>query len=141
VLHVEISPNYSYIGYCKKESDWLLDSQCLSRCFLDETFRVERQQPGYSKKFENVLQLVFKGYQLDLGFDSMTKLDQWLKALSVTSGTPCMSSVANMHVCSAGCYGTMGTITLPCRSIHVICRNNLLLHALLQKTLKPPQTL
>lgn len=86
VLHVEISPNYSFIGYCKKESDWLIDSQTIAKCYLRDTFRVERPPPGYSKKYENVLQLVFKGYQLDLGFDSMTKLDQWFKALQVTSG-------------------------------------------------------
>lgn len=86
VLHVEISPNYSYIGHCKKEADWLMDNQTISKCCLDESFRVERPPPGYSKKYENVLQLLFKGYQLDLGFDSMTKLDQWFKALQVTSG-------------------------------------------------------
>lgn len=86
VLHVEISPNYSYIGYCKKEADWLSDSQTIAKCFLDEKFTVERPPPGYSKKYEYVLQLVFKGYRLDLGFDSMTKLEQWFKALQVCSG-------------------------------------------------------
>lgn len=86
MLHVEISPNYCYIGYCKKESDWLVDTQTIAKCSLDDAFRVERSPPGYSKKYENVLQLIFKGYKLDLGFDSMTKLDQWLKALTVTSG-------------------------------------------------------
>lgn len=86
VLHIEVSPNYSYIGYCKKESDWLVDSQTIAKCFLDDTFKVERPPPTYSKKYENVLQLTFKGYRLDLGFESMTKLDQWYKALLVTSG-------------------------------------------------------
>lgn len=86
VLNVEISPNYSYIGYCKKESDWLIDSQTIAKCFLGATFKVERLPPGYSKKYDNVLQLIFKGYKLDLGFDSMTKLDQWYKALVVISG-------------------------------------------------------
>lgn len=86
VVHVEISPNYSYIGYCKKESDWLADSQTISKCYLDEAFSVQRPSSGYSKKYENVLQLVFKGYQLDLGFDSVTKLDQWFRGLQVTSG-------------------------------------------------------
>lgn len=86
VVHVEISPNYSYIGYCKKEADWLADSQTISKCYLDEAFTVQRPASGYSKKYENVLQLIFKGYQLDLGFESVTKLDQWFKALQVTSG-------------------------------------------------------
>ncbi len=86
VLNIEISPNYSYIGYCKKESDWLIDSQTIAKCYLDETFKVARPPAGYSKKYENVIQLIFKGYRLDLGFDSMTKLDQWYKALQVASG-------------------------------------------------------
>ena len=83
---MEISPNYSYIGYCKKEADWLADSQTISKCSLDEGFTVQRPPSGYSKKYGNVLQLVFKGYQLDLGFESVTKLDKWFKALQVTSG-------------------------------------------------------
>jgi len=83
---VEVTPNQSFIGYCKKEGDWLADSQTIAKCFLGETFKVERPPPGYSKKYGNVIQLTFKGYRLDLGFDSMTKLDQWQKALQVLSG-------------------------------------------------------
>ena len=86
VLKVEVVPNQSYIGYCKKEADWLSDSQTIAKCYLGETFKVERPAPGYSKKYDNVLQLTFKGYRLDLGFDSMTKLDQWHKALQGLSG-------------------------------------------------------
>lgn len=104
---MEISPNYSYIGSCKKESDWLIDSQTVAKCFLDETFRVERQPPGYSKKFENVLQLVFKGYQLDLGFDSMTKLDQWFKALLVTSGIVIHVASYHTHACLQWLHGRL----------------------------------
>ncbi len=83
---MEITPNQSYIGYCKKESDWLADNQTIAKCYLGETFKVERPVAGYSKKYSNVVQLVFKGYRLDLAFDSMTKLDQWFKALQVLSG-------------------------------------------------------
>lgn len=83
---MEVSPNYSYIGYCKKEADWLADSQTIAKCMLDESFKVDRPPAGYSKKFDNVLQLTFKGYRLDLSFESMTKLDQWFKALLITSG-------------------------------------------------------
>ena len=100
VLNLEISPSYSYIGYCKKESDWLSDSQTIAKCYLDEPFSVERPQPGYSKKYENVLQLIFKGYRLDLGFDSMTKLDQWYKALQVASGKiSCIVSIVTSVSC------------------------------------------
>lgn len=91
VLNAEITPDLSYIGYCKKESDWLIDSQTIAKCFLGESFQVERPPPGYSKKYGNVLQLIFKGYRLDLGFDSMTKLDQWFKALQVVSGESTLS--------------------------------------------------
>ena len=83
---MDILPNSSYIGYCKKESDWLADIQNIAKCYLGETFKVEHMPPGYSKKYDNVLQLLFKGYRLDLGFDSLTKLDQWFKALQIISG-------------------------------------------------------
>lgn len=49
---------------------------------------------GYSKKFENVLQVAFKSYRIDFAFDSKTKMELWYKALeTITSEYVCVHGV------------------------------------------------
>lgn len=85
VLSTEISPSNCCLSYCKKESDWLLNSQSIIKCFLGD-FSVMRTQAGYSKKHDNVLLVVFGSYTFNLAFESMTKMDEWYSALqAVTS--------------------------------------------------------
>lgn len=87
MLKTEISPASSFIAYCKKEDDWLLNQKSIAKSFLGEEFTVKPASPDYSKKFSRrVLQLTFSSYRLDLAFDSMTKMDQWCKALQLLSG-------------------------------------------------------
>ena len=85
VLCTEISPSFCCISYCKKESDWLLNSKSIVKCPLGD-FKLMRALPGYSKKHENVLQLVFSSYTLSLAFDSMTKMDDWYITLQTVTG-------------------------------------------------------
>jgi len=84
VLSTEISPSFCCISYCKKESDWLLNSKSIVKCPLGD-FKLMRAPPGYSKKHENILQLVFSSYTLSLAFDSMTKMDDWYIALQTVT--------------------------------------------------------
>ena len=85
VLSTEISPSNCCLSYCKKESDWLLNSQSIVTCPLGD-FSVVRTQAGYSKKHENVLLVVFSSCTFNLAFESMTKMDEWYSALqAVTS--------------------------------------------------------
>ena len=81
-MNTQISPTYSYVGYCKSESDWLLNNQSITRCFLGD-FKLSRMQV---KGYDNVLQLGFKFYSLEVAFDSMTKMDQWYNILQKVSG-------------------------------------------------------
>ena len=85
VLSTEISPSFCCISYCKKESNWLLNSKSVVKCPLAD-FKLMRAPPGYSKKHENILQLVFSSYTLSLAFDSMTKMDDWYVALQTVTG-------------------------------------------------------
>lgn len=85
MLSTEISPSNCCLSYCKKESDWLLNSQSIIKCFLGD-FSVMRTQAGYSKKHDNILLVVFGSYTFNLAFESMTKMDEWYSALqAVTS--------------------------------------------------------
>ena len=85
VLHTEISPAYSFIGHCKKESDWLAKNK-IEKLFLGDPFDVEKLPTGYSKKFEFVVQVTFKVYRVDLAFDSKTKMEQWYNRLRTVLG-------------------------------------------------------
>ena len=96
VLRTEISPATSFIAYCKKEEDWLINQKTVAKCFLGNEFTVKPAPPDYSKKFSRkVLQLTFPSYRLDLAFDSMTKMDQWCKALQMLSGM-CVSACSQV---------------------------------------------
>lgn len=87
VLKTEVSPATSFIAYCKKEDEWLLSNKSIAKCMLGDDFTVKPAPPEYSKKFSRrVLQLTFPSYRLDIAFDSMTKMDQWCKALQQLSG-------------------------------------------------------
>jgi hypothetical protein len=87
VLKTDISPAQSFIAYCKKEDEWLLNQKSIAKCFLGVEFTVKPAPPDYSKKYsKRVLQLTFPSYRLDLAFDSMTKMDQWCKPLQMLSG-------------------------------------------------------
>ena len=64
-----------------------MNQKSIAKCFLGVDFTVKPAPPEYSKKFsKRVLQLTFPSYRLDLAFDSMTKMDQWCKALQMLSG-------------------------------------------------------
>ncbi len=82
VIHSELSPMHSFIGYGKTERDWLVNSQSISKCFLGE-FKLSRLEV---KGYDNVLQLSFKMFAVQLAFDSMTKMDQWYNILQKVSG-------------------------------------------------------
>lgn len=97
-MHIEKSPSFCFVGHCKKESDWLANNK-IEKVFLGEAFEVEKMEVGYSKKFENVLQLAFKSYRIDFAFDSKTKMELWYKALeAITSECMCVC------VCVLNCY-------------------------------------
>ena len=63
-----------------------MSTKSIAKCYFGEAFTIERAPPEYSKKFVNVLQLKFEAYMLDLAFDSMTKMEQWLKTLELVVG-------------------------------------------------------
>ncbi len=82
MLHSVLSPVFSFVGHCKTERDWLVNSQSIAKCFLGE-FKLSRPQV---KGYGNVLQLSFKLYAVQFAFDSMTKMDQWYNVLQKVSG-------------------------------------------------------
>ena len=82
MLSTEISPAHCFIHYCKKEGDWLLKNSSVAKCPLDD-FQLQRVQ---TKGFDNVLQLSFPDYSLEIAFDSLTKMDQWYNALQPIIG-------------------------------------------------------
>ena len=85
MLNAEVSPALCYLGYCKKEADWLSNGKSINKVGLDD-FTVGKMEAGYSKKHANILQIAFKYYSIDLAFDSVTKMDAWLRALRSVCG-------------------------------------------------------
>ena len=84
VAHSEVSPLDSFMGYCKKESKWLLDDQAIVKYSLNE-FTLSRTT---TKKHDRVLQLDFPSLSLSvqLCFDSQTKMDHYYQLLYKVSG-------------------------------------------------------
>ena len=82
VLHCEISPITSFLGYCKKENKWLLDNQAVVRYPL-HTVTLSKVN---TKKHENVLQLEFASQTVQVCFDSMTKMDHYYQLLQGVTG-------------------------------------------------------
>lgn len=73
---------HCFIGYGKTERDWLVNSQAITKCFLGK-FVLSRVEV---KSCDNVLQLIFKTFAIQLAFDSMTKMDHWYNVLQKVSG-------------------------------------------------------
>ena len=78
MLHVELSPSECYLCYCGEEKQWLLKEN-LHKLPLADLSDVNR--------IDNTLELVFSeqpsdaAASLEIGFQSLTKTDEWFSAL------------------------------------------------------------
>ena len=79
VLSANISPSKCSLIYCKKETDWLSNKQSeISKCQLTG-FSV--QNATGRGKHDNHLIISLHAYDICLSFESVTKMEQWYKAL------------------------------------------------------------
>ena len=81
VVHSQVSPLHCFLGYCKKESKWLQDSQSIVKYPLSE-FTLSMLS---TKKHDKVMKLDLPLLTVELSFDSQTKMDQYFKILSGVS--------------------------------------------------------
>ena len=80
VVHIEVSPLDSFVGYCRKESNWLNNPQAIVKYSLSE-FNLSMMS---TKKHDKVLRLDFPSASLsvEISFDSQTKLDHYFHHLN-----------------------------------------------------------
>ena len=84
VLSANISPSKCSLNYCKKETDWLSNKQSeISKCQLTG-FSV--QKATGRGKHDNHLIISLHAYDIYLSFESVTKMEQWYKALERMHG-------------------------------------------------------
>ena len=84
VLSGNISPTQCCLNYCKKESDWLSKNHSeIIRCQLTN-FSVQKFTGR--GEHDNHLIISLHAYAICLAFESITKMDQWHRALERVLG-------------------------------------------------------
>ena len=88
-VEMSLAPTYrhNFIALYNNEEEWIQNRElCVKRFSLETEVSVQKAHPTCSSG-SHVLHLVFKNYhtQLDLVFESMTKMDQWYEALTRAS--------------------------------------------------------
>ena len=78
VVHTEVSPLDCYVGYCRKESNWLNNNQAIVKYSLSE-FALSMLS---TKKHDKIMRLDFPSISVEMSFESQTKLDHYFQLLN-----------------------------------------------------------